>query len=546
MSGNIDLFGHFENTVLTKTGEQRFISFHNSFIRNNESNIIGILFSGEDITERKQAEEKLEKERDLLNAIINNIPILLTRYDPEINMVYLNREFEKIVGWTTEEVKNIDMMEKVYPDPDYRQQALEYMQKASTEWREFQIQSKSGKTIDSEWANLHLDDGTQIGIGIDITERKRAENDLRESEEKLSSIINTSPIGICTVDELGYFSTTNLAFEQMVGYSKEECRDLSFFDLTHPSDRPINKKLFQSMFSKKTKGFSVEKRYVRKDGVIISVSVHAIAIADAEGNIKFGTAFVADITERKQVEEEREQALLDAQAANNVKDQFVANISHEVRTPLNSILGFSDLLRLRYHDIISEKDRNVFGYITAAGDRLMRTVDSILNLSLMKAGTINIQKQKLDLCSITIQAVEQLKLSAQNKDLDLSFAIPKKPQIIFADEYCIHQSILNLTDNAIKYTKKGSVKLKCGTRDDRVTLSVIDTGIGISDEYQERIFDAYTQESEGFTKSYQGIGLGLALTKQYIELNDIELEFESKKDIGTTFTLIFPMYEEKS
>lgn len=134
-----------------------------------------------DITERKQAEEELSKERTLLKAIIDKIPVLLTRYDPDTDMLYLNKEFEKIVGWKTEEIKDIDLMEKVYPDPDYRKQAMEYMQKSSTEWREFRIQSKSGKIINSEWSNIRLDDGTQIGIGIDVTERKQTEERLKKT-----------------------------------------------------------------------------------------------------------------------------------------------------------------------------------------------------------------------------------------------------------------------------------------------------------------------------------------------------------------------------
>jgi len=137
----------------------------------------------------------------------------------------------------------------------------------------------------------------------EISERKQAEEAVRESEEKLRLIIDTSPIGICTVDPLGNFVTTNIAYERMLGYSKEELRGLSFFDVTHPDNRPKNKKLFQDMFSLETTNFSMEKRYIRKDGEEINVSVHAIGIRDAEGNVRFGTAFVEDITERKQAED---------------------------------------------------------------------------------------------------------------------------------------------------------------------------------------------------------------------------------------------------
>ncbi len=173
----------FENTHLRKDGTTFPVEISVNYIKygNKEYNCA----FARDITERKLSEEKLGKEKALLKAIVDNIPILLTRYDPNTNILYLNKEFEKKVGWKTEEVKNIDLLEKVYPDPDYRQQAIEYMQKASIEWREFRVRSKSGKIVDSEWANIRLQDGTQIGIGIDITERKKNEEEIKQKNKQL-------------------------------------------------------------------------------------------------------------------------------------------------------------------------------------------------------------------------------------------------------------------------------------------------------------------------------------------------------------------------
>jgi PAS domain S-box-containing protein len=170
-----------------KNGSYLFIEEHGIFLPDSEGKAVRMLGSLKDITERKQAEKQLSSEKTLLKAIIDNIPVLLTHYDPDTNMLYLNNEFEKVVGWTTEEVRNIDMMEKVYPDPDYRKQAMDYMQRTGAEWREFRLQSKSGKVIDSEWSNIRLDDGTQIGIGIDITKRKQAEEQFHQAQ-KMESV----------------------------------------------------------------------------------------------------------------------------------------------------------------------------------------------------------------------------------------------------------------------------------------------------------------------------------------------------------------------
>jgi len=200
-----------------------------------------------------------------------------------------------------------------------------------------------GKVI--EWTN----EGKPLklsGTNIDITERKLAEEALRESEEKLNIIINTSPIGICTVDSLGNFLTTNLAYERMVGYSKEECRNLSFYDFTHPNDRPKNKKLFQSMFSLDSIGFSMKKRYVRKDGLEIDVDVHAIGITNSDGNVKFGTAFVDDITERKRaveaLKESEEQLRNIFENSTNIFYSHDADLNVTYVSPqVKEILGYS-------------------------------------------------------------------------------------------------------------------------------------------------------------------------------------------------------------
>jgi len=227
-----------------------------------------------------------------------------------------------------------------------------------------------------------------------------------------------------------------------------------------------------------------------------------------------------------------------------VKDQFISNISHEIRTPLNSVIGFSDLLKTRFGDQLRKNERDIFGYITTAGNRLMKTVDAILNISQLEAGTILIHPVKVDLVLMAQSVVMASRSVAEENQLELNLITKMPEAIIFVDEYCIHQAIMNLVDNALKYTFQGGVEIIVSTRDDRVTLSIADTGIGIDETYQARLFEPYTQESEGYTKKYQGIGLGMALTKRYLELNHVMLELESKKNEGSTFTMIFPFYDE--
>ena len=195
--------------------------------------------------------------------------------------------------------------------------------------------------------------------------------------------------------------------------------------------------------------------------------------------------------------------------------------------------------------MLEEKDQVIFDYIGESSARLMHTVDSILNISMLKAGTISVHKEKINLNHLVAITVNNFKLIAKKKNLSIQFINPDNPVEIFADKNCISSAIANLTDNAIKYTSEGGVELKLAVIKGQVKLSISDTGIGISKEYRQRIFEPYTQESEGFTKQYQGVGLGLALTKRYLDLNDVKLELVSEKNVGSTFTLTFPKYKDK-
>jgi len=278
-------------------------------IKDVNGKITNALIEHNDITERRQAENTLRDTNARHSAMIENISDVIVIMDADGITKYQSPNIEKWFGWKPVDIIGTNGLEMVHPDDIERiqKELINVVKKERSSTIEFRFKCKDGnyKWIELTAQNCIRDIAIQ-GVLLnyhDITERKQAEENLLESQEKLKLIIDTSPIGICTVDMLGNFVTTNQAYERMVGYAKEEIAGLSFFDVTHPNDRPKNKKLFQDMFSLETTDFSMEKRYIRKDGEEIKVSVHAIGIRDAEGNVRFGTAFVDDITERKQAEE---------------------------------------------------------------------------------------------------------------------------------------------------------------------------------------------------------------------------------------------------
>jgi len=247
---------------------------------------------------------------------------------------------------------------------------------------------------------------------------RKSRDELRASEENLRLIIDTSPVGICTVDPLGNFVMTNLAYEQMLGYSKEELRGLSFFEVTHPADRPKNRELFQSLFSLDSTSFSMEKKYVGKDGAEIDVAVNATGVMDATGHARFGTAFVRDISARRQAEaevhklnaelEQRVSArTADLQRSNQELAEFTYSVSHDLRAPLRHLTGYSELLQRNDRANLDDKARRHLIYISEAAVRMGRLIDDLLAFS--RAGRADLRKSPVNLDEL-VQAVIQVEL----------------------------------------------------------------------------------------------------------------------------------------
>jgi len=381
----------------------------------------------------------------------------------------------------------------------------------------------------------------------DITKAHSDEKELHRSEEFNRSISQSAPYAIIAIDDAGHILSWNQEAENLFGYSESKMIGKTLERITpaqHKGAHTAWVKGLRASGLETAIGGTIEATALRKGGEEFPVELGLSAWTNADK--RCFTAIIRDISTRKRIEGELKAAVLQAEQANQVKDQFIANISHEIRTPLNSILGFSDLFKQKYSGIVDEKDKAIFAYISNSSNRLMSTVDAILNISQLSAGTIVIHPKETDLATLTRLVAEDLRATALAKGIDFKLTIPKGPLSVLIDEQSIYLALHNLTENAIKFTRQGRVELKLKPHQDEVILIIKDTGIGISEDYQRQVFEPYTQESEGFTKDYQGIGLGLAVAKRFLELNNVKIELESEKGVGTTSTLTFTAYEEQS
>ena len=237
-----------------------------------------------------------------------------------------------------------------------------------------------------------------------------------------------------------------------------------------------------------------------------------------------------------------------AEAAVKMKTEFLAQMSHEIRTPINSILSYTQLLKDETINVVPDDLRFSFDMINNGGRRLIRTVDLILNMSELQTGTYEVIIEDCNLAEILRQLVGEFGTAAKSKKLDLMFInrLDIEEEIVSGDIYTITQIFANLIDNAIKYTLEGSIEVVAFTNEEnKLTIDVQDTGIGISQKFQEQLFEPFTQEEQGYTRKFEGNGLGMSLVKEYCKLNGAEISVNSVKDKGSTFTVNFPIHSKK-
>ena len=231
-----------------------------------------------------------------------------------------------------------------------------------------------------------------------------------------------------------------------------------------------------------------------------------------------------------------------AEQADMLKSEFLAQMSHEIRTPINTILNYTSLLKNEFENRLPEDLKGSFESITNASRRLIRTIDMVLDLSAIESGSYELLPENIYLIrDIIAPIISEFSQSAVNKKINLSFINNYNDDLLIrSDRYSLTQILTNLIDNSIKYTHQGEVKVMLSSDIDRILLTISDTGIGISQEYLPKLFEKFSQEGHGYSRPYEGSGLGLTLVKNYCELNNIKIEVESIKNKGTAFTLVIP------
>ncbi|MCH9028146.1 MAG: PAS domain S-box protein [Bacteroidetes bacterium] len=375
-----------------------------------------------------------------------------------------------------------------------------------------------------------------VELGFETDQRKKAEVSRRTSEEQFKLLFENAPIGMVIISTEGIITNVNEAFCKNVGYEMDEILGLSIDSLFDKKSSFVKE---SGNLLKELSSLDSEYSLIKKDGNKIDAVVKSNTLFD-ENNKPAGYMMqLLDITDIKNVQNELITALNKATESDKLKSAFLAQMSHEIRTPLNVILTAVPLIA----DDIDSKDedtKTILYSMGSAGRRLQRTIDMILSMSAMQSGNYQPKFELFNIVEEIKSLTEEFSSLAEEKGLILKFETTASISEIIADKYTVNQIFQNLIENAIKYTKRGSIKISVKNINEHKTIvNVQDSGIGISIAYRSKMFSPFSQEDFGQKRNYEGIGLGLALVKEYVDINHATITVESVKHQGSTFSVTF-------
>ncbi len=389
--------------------------------------------------------------------------------------------------------------------------------------------------------------GRVIGAGVasfDITARKAAEQGLRESEEQFRAVYDQAALGIAEVDLSGRFTRANERYCQLVGYPLEDLVKLRFREITHPDDPPGNFRLFDRL-ARDHDRYTIEKRYLRRDGGTVWARTVVSLIRDGEGRPSRVLAMIEDIGDRKRLEAELARRMDDLADADRRKDDFLATLAHELRNPLAPIRNALHLMAHAHAE--GGGGASALEAERAMAERqvthLARLVDDLMDVARISKGKIELRKRPVELASIVEHAVGAARGALAARRQLLTVYLPAEPIRLEADPTRLEQVLDNLLTNAIKYSEPGGrIGLSAAPEGGEVVISVLDDGIGIDPAMLGRVFDMFVQAERRSDRSQGGLGIGLGLARTLVELHGGRVEARSAGlGLGSEFLVRLPI-----
>ena len=504
-----------------------------------------------DQTERKHQAQELAHQTEILTATLENMDQGIAMFDAEHRMVAWNRLFAEGVHLPPEFFdgkKTYDDIIRQLGPTEYGLKTKEQIDEYIRRHREHIAGLKS-----SHLSTHHRPDGEYIDIRTspmpgggfvrtytNVTELKLAEQRLRESETRLRSLLESSPLAVSLQTFSGKRLFTNEAFADLYGFSRDGSLEADPRDYyVNPDDRVG---LIERMKSEeRIPGVEIEFR--RADGSRFWAYMLWQRLT-IDGEDSFVT-WAYDVTERRRYQEALTKTRDAAEQASRAKSSFLATMSHEIRTPMNGVLGLLELLQ---QSQLSAEQQEMAAVIGESASSLLKIIDDILDFSKIEAGKLEVEQVPLALLTLVEGVAETLAAAARKKALAMvTFVDPDVPDLVRGDPVRLRQILFNLIGNAIKFTDKGQVTIEtvpAPGRPGTILFKIIDTGIGLTPEGKTRLFQAFMQADDSTTRKFGGTGLGLSICKRLAENMGGDISVESEFGVGSTFTVMLPLPTE--
>ncbi|MGH2557866.1 MAG: PAS domain S-box protein [Thermomicrobiales bacterium] len=495
--------------------------------------------------ERHRAALEVRRTAERFQSLVQHSSDIISIFDQHTNRIYISPSVERILGYTAAEMLPKSQATITHPDdlPAIKQ-AFARMRDSpgepiTTQYR-LRHQDGSWRWMESVATNL-LDDAAVHGFVSntrDITERRLAEDALRESEQRFRHAFEHALAGMALTDRDGHFAWVNESLCRMLGYSNDELLASTFHAILHPDELDAARGDSAQLFSGERHAYQRERRFLHKDGHGVWGLLSASVLFDVDGRPFQIIGQVQDVTERRRAAAALEEANAQLEQLNQAKSDFVSLVSHEFRTPLTGIRGFSELIR--DEDLPVAEMKEFAADINADAQRLGRLIDQLLDLDRMQSGRIQLLRSHVDLNEVVRYVVQQFRAASDRHQLQLE--LEESVPTLLGDHDKLIQVVTNLIGNAIKYSPDGGVvRIGSLVAQGSIHLWVGDEGVGIPTGDLERIFDRYARVEGGASRFIKGIGLGLPIARQIVELHGGRIWAESSLDEGSTFHVVIPI-----
>lgn len=578
------------------TGKTTPVDFSSTSVKDENGNVTGLVIVLHDITERRRSEQAIERRLKLEKALDEVASYLLRKTDPDPyhiltqlgeamkadhGVIYDFLDDHKIIEWHSgqceplfksdvkritsdwlndklkkgESIIIVDKHDQDLSDPEremlnnYQASSIQAVPLKNGDGVLSGMIGFSSEKPDIKWTNHDLQILRVVSEMIaSFRARKKAEEELKSSETRFRSLIQNSSDLISVIDRKGKFLYQSPSVHRILGYHPEELIGKGSLDLIHTKEKETVKEKISNNLLNDSGQLNLEFRIKHKNGSWRDLE--AVGKQMVYGQSDAIVINSRDVTLRKKSDRELRKAKEKAEEMNRLKTTFLANMSHEIRTPLTGILGYASIL---HSDLEEEGDREMARRVHESGKRLLGTIDAILDLAKIEADKLDVKLRSVDITKELQHSIELLMPIAVQRNLKLEL---KTIGSLFArlDPQFFSQVMNNLIGNALKYTHEGEVKVKTerkivgnnnGEPREMALIYVEDTGVGISDEFIDKIFDEFEQESVGLSRKFEGAGLGLTITKKLVEVMEGQIQVKSEKGKGSTFTVMFPVAKGK-